>query len=179
MELFELQRQDGPCVDCHRHGQPVVAEDLAAASRWPQFTPRALEEGYRSAFAFPMRLHDKRIGVLNLFGDRPGPVARELTQAAQAFAHMAAIGIVHERAVRNARELAAQLQGALNSRVVLEQAKGMIAERADCDVGRAFELLRWYARRRNRKVRVVADAVVAGELAPEAVAASEPLPPGG
>ena len=164
MELFELQRQEGPCVDAHHRGEPVIEHDLAASSRWSHFTPVALASGYRAAFAFPMRLRGAQIGALNLFRSEPGSVEAETLGAAQAFADMAAIGILQERAARQAQELAGQLQAALNSRIVLEQAKGVVAERTGSEMGQAYQLLRWHARNHNHTLRAVAAAIVAGEL---------------
>lgn len=164
LELFELQRQEGPCVDSHQRGETVVEEDLERSSRWPQFTALALEHGYRSVYAFPLRLRGSTIGALNLFRKAPGPVAPRDVSAAQAFADMATIGIMQQRAVAEARELAGQLQIALHSRVVIEQAKGMVAERTGCELEEAYQAIRWYARDRNQRLREVAAAVVAGTV---------------
>jgi GAF domain-containing protein len=173
MELFELQRQEGPCVDAHRRGEPVIEEVLAGSDRWPQFAPVAVASGYQAAFAFPMRLRGEQIGALNLFRTHPGAVDPEVVRVTRVFADMAAIGILHERAVREGRELARQLQGALNSRIVLEQAKGIVAERVGCELGEAYQLLRWFARDRSRTLRGVAASVVAGDITAEDLA-----PPG-
>ena len=164
MELFELQRYEGPCVDAHRRGELVVEPDLAARARWPQFTPEAIARGYRAAYAFPMRLRGEQIGALNLFRSQPGSVDAQLVHATRTFADMAAVGILQERAVRQGHDLAQQLQGALQSRIVLEQAKGIVAERAGCEMGEAYQLLRWHGRNHNRTLREVAASVVAGEL---------------
>lgn len=173
MELFELQRQEGPCIDCYKRGEAVVEHDLAGAARWPQFTRVAVQAGYHAVFAFPMHVRERHIGALNLFRHKPGPVERDVVTAAQAFAHMAAIGILQERAAREARDLAGQLQRALNSRIVIEQAKGIVAEHTGSEVGQAYQLLRWYARDRNLPLRAVASAVVAGELGVEELGAEE------
>lgn len=164
MELLQLQRQEGPCVDCYRQGQQIFEEDLTNSSRWPQFAPVALDRGFHSVFAFPLRLRGEVLGALNLFRERPGPVSGEDISATQAFADMATIGILQERAVRQAQELAEQLQTALNSRVVIEQAKGVLAERADLDIGDAFLALRHYARHHNRRLSEVAAEVIANRL---------------
>ncbi|MGI8876717.1 MAG: ANTAR domain-containing protein [Egibacteraceae bacterium] len=169
MELFELQRQEGPCVDSYRRGEQVVEDDLERSSRWPQFTPVAVQEGYRSAFAFPLRLRGEVIGALNIFRERPGPVEAADLHATQALADMATIGILQERAVREARQLAGHLQTALNSRVVIEQAKGILAERAGLTMGEAYQALRWYARNHNRRLREVAAAIVSSDLTAEEV----------
>jgi GAF domain-containing protein len=170
LELFELQRQEGPCWDSHRLGQPVVEEDLTRSERWPQFRPVALKSGYRAVYAFPLRLRGATIGALNLFRVQPGAVDDDEVRAAQAFADMATIGILQQRAVQHARDLAGQLQTALNSRVVIEQAKGIIAERLDCDVDEAFQTLRQFSRNNNLQLRSTAAALVAGELTPDVLA---------
>jgi GAF domain-containing protein len=167
LELFELQRQEGPCVDSYRQGEQVTEADLAHTSRWPQFSAAAVERGYRSAFAFPMRLRGTVIGALNLFRGRRGPVAAEDVRTAQAYADMATIGILQQRAVREAQELAGHLKTALNSRVVIEQAKGILAERLTCEVNEAYQVIRWYARDRNLRLRDVAAGVVAGTITAE------------
>lgn len=164
-ELFELQRQQGPSVDCYRRGEQIEEHDLGSAVRWPRFAPAAVAQGYRASFAFPMRLRQHVVGALNVFHSAPGPADPDAYRTAQAFAHMAAIGILQERAVSDARQLAGQLQTALNSRVVIEQAKGIIGERSGVDMGEAFAQMRRYARNHNLVLREVAGAVVGGALA--------------
>lgn len=164
VELFELQEQEGPSVDCHREGRRVIDEDLAESARWPRFTPVALQHGFGSVFAFPMRLRGHVLGALTLLRTEPGAVKSSDVDAAQAFADMATIGILHERAVRDARQLAADLQAALNSRTVIEQAKGILAERLGVGVEQAYQVLRRYARSHNRILREVAAALVSGSL---------------
>lgn len=169
LELFELQRLEGPCIDSYRTGEQIVEGDLIASSRWPQFTPAAVERGYASALAIPLRLRGEAIGALNLFGARPGGFEPADVAAAQAFADMATIGILHERAIRESRQLSEQLHSALNSRIVLEQAKGMLAERGDVDVDEAFKALRQYTRDHNLRLRAVASDLVSGALPIDAV----------
>lgn len=173
MELYELQRQDGPCLDAHLHGEMVGEGDLGTSSRWPQFTPYALRSGFRAAFAFPLRLRGTSIGALNLFRADPGDIPHEDLRVAQTLAHMATIGILQQRAVHEARTLAGHLQGALNSRVVIEQAKGIVAERRRCDIGDAFQLLRGHARYHNLTIRAVATAIVTRQLAADVLLASD------
>lgn len=180
LELFELQSFEGPCIDSYRLNQQVVEDDLLRTSRWPSFTPLALAGGYQSALAIPMRLRGEVIGALNLFRVQPGPVERAGLDAAQAFADMATIGILQQRAASDARQLAAQLQGALTSRIVLEQAKGILAERAQLDVDGAYEVLRWYARNHNLRLGDVAAGVVSGGVDSGDVARTpRPAPPPG
>lgn len=167
MDLYQLAREQGPTVDCYEQGRQIVEEDLAASERWPRFTPAALSVGYQAVFAFPMRLREHTIGALNLFRTKAGAVSAGQVQLAQAFAHMAAIGILQERAVQESRTLARQLQSALNSRVVIEQAKGIIAEKSRLEMGEAFHRLRLYARSHNRPLRGVAADIVSRAMGVE------------
>jgi GAF domain-containing protein len=175
LELFEVQGDEGPCVEAYELGDRVVVDDLGASERWPRFTPTAVERGFVAALAFPLRWRTQSIGALNLFCEQPGPVEQVQLRGAQAMAQMAAIGILQERAVREARELAGHLQTALNSRVIIEQAKGILAERGDLDMGAAYEALRTYCRNHNARLRETAAAVVNGTLAvSEVLAAMSP-----
>ena len=165
LELFELQSQEGPCLDCHRTGQPVVNQDLDKAhDRWPRFTIEALAAGFRSVHALPMRLRGSVIGALNLFHTEPGGMREEDIAAAQALADMATIAILHHRASLEAQVLNDQLNHALNSRIVIEQAKGMIAERESVNMDQAFAILRNHARNHNLRLVMVAQEVIGGTL---------------
>ena len=157
IELFQLQNDQGPCLDCFRTGQPVTVMDLIApVQRWPRFAATARQAGFRAVQALPMRLRDQVIGTLNFFHVAPGlPGPRELG-IGQALADVATIGLLQERSVRRAEAAAGELQGALNSRVVIEQAKGMLAERVDVDMDEAFQLLRRLARDNNQQLTDVA-----------------------
>jgi GAF domain-containing protein len=161
LELFELQNEQGPCLDCFRSGQRVVAEDLVDdPSRWPLFRDEAIAAGFRSVHSLPLRFRAEVIGALNLFGKLPGLLDKDDLAGAQAMADIATISLLQERAVREARVLAEQLQRALNSRVVIEQAKGVLAERAQVNLDVAFNMLRTYARNHNRRLHDVAIAVI-------------------
>jgi GAF domain-containing protein len=161
LELFQVQAQEGPCQDCFREGRPVVNADLAHASdRWPHFAPRAVSAGFRSVHAFPMRLRQEVIGALNLFGTDVGRLDPDDIRTVQALADVATIGLLQERAVRRGEVLTEQLQGALNSRVVIEQAKGAIAQMRSCTVDEAFMILRAYCRNNNLRLSAVAHAIV-------------------
>jgi GAF domain-containing protein len=129
LELFQLQNDQGPCLDCYRSGQPVSVSDLAAEERrWPRFAAQARQQGYSAVLALPMRLRQKTIGALNLFSAAPGLTSADV-QIAQALADVATIGLLQHRAQHEADTVVTQLQTALNSRVLIEQAKGILAER--------------------------------------------------
>ena len=165
LELLELQAQEGPCLDCFHTAQPVVNQDLAVANgRWPRFAANALEAGYHSVHALPMRLRGTVIGALNLFHVEPGQMQAPDVLAAQALADVATIGILQHRAALEAQVLNQQLQNALTNRVVIEQAKGVVSERQGLDMEQAFTALRSYARSNNRRLADVAHDVIAGTL---------------
>jgi len=166
LELFQLQNDEGPCLECFRTGRPVTAADLAGATqRWPRFATAAVQAGFRTVEALPMRLRDQVIGALNLFGAGPGSLGPADLRIGQALADVATIGLLHERNVRRSETVAEQLQGALNSRVMIEQAKGKLAERLGVDMDRAFTMLRDYARSSNRRLTDVARTFVDGASA--------------
>jgi GAF domain-containing protein len=165
LELFEIQSDEGPCLDAFRTGEQVINVKLASANdRWPAFAPRALAEGFTAAHALPMKLRDDVIGALNVFDASGRHLEPGEIRLAQALADTATIGLLQERAVHRATVLAEQLQTALNTRVVVEQAKGVVAEQMKIDVGEAFELLRGYARRRGARLGNVVRDVVEGRL---------------
>jgi GAF domain-containing protein len=175
LELFELQAHEGPCLDCYRSGRPVVNQDLATVNgRWPRFAPEALAAGFRSVHALPMRLRGSVIGALNLFHAEAGEMTSPDVEAAQALADVATIAILQHRATLEAQVVNEQLLHALNSRVVIEQAKGMVAERAGLDMEQAFTALRTYARSHNMRLVDVAEAVIGGALAPTALDRTAP-----
>jgi len=161
LELFQVQAVEGPCQDCYRQGASVVNADLTQAQhRWPQFTPRALSAGFRSVHAFPLRLRHQVIGALNMFGTEEGDLDPADIRVIQALADIATIGLLQERAVREATILSEQLQGALQSRVSIEQAKGALAQIRGVGVDDAFDLMRRFARNNNRRLSAVARDVV-------------------
>jgi transcriptional regulator with GAF, ATPase, and Fis domain len=161
MELFQLQNDQGPCLDCFRTGQPVTAADLGKPDqRWPRFAAAAVLAGFRGVEALPMRLRDQVIGALNLFAAEPRPLEPAGLRIGQALADVATIGLLQERNVRRSETAAEQLQAALNSRVVIEQAKGKLAERLSIDMDVAFGLLRDYARNNNLRLTDVARGFV-------------------
>ena len=163
LELFQIQNDQGPCLDCFRTGQPVQAEDLTdAAPLWPRFTAAAQRAGFAAVQALPMRLREQVVGALNLFRSTPGAFSSADIRVGQALADVATIGLLHERSMRHSDTLNEQLQTALNSRVVIEQAKGKLAERLGVEMDQAFNLMRDYARNRNLRLSDLAQGFVNG-----------------
>jgi GAF domain-containing protein len=161
LELFELQNDQGPCLDSFRTGRQVSYVDAGnGPAPWPLFAAQAKSEGFSSLHALPMRLRRQSIGALNLFGHAPVQLPAEDVRVAQAFADIATIAILQQRLVKEREVLASQLQTALDSRVIIEQAKGVLAERLGFDVDTAFSTLRDAARRANRRLSDVARDVV-------------------
>jgi hypothetical protein len=160
IELFQVQSDQGPCLDCFRTGLPVTAVGLAGpGQRWPRFSAAVTAAGFAAVHALPMRLRDQVIGALTLFSTAAALGPAEL-RIGQALADVATIGLLQERNVRRAETLAEQLQAALNSRVVIEQAKGRLAERLGLDMDQAFTLLREHARNTNQRLTDVARYII-------------------
>jgi GAF domain-containing protein len=165
LELFQLQNEEGPCLDTVRSGAPVSATDLTQAiPRWPQFAPAALEHGFHSVQAVPMRLRGTCIGGLNLFAADQPPLSDVELKVAQAMADIATIGILQQRSRDQAALMTEQLQGALDSRIVIEQAKGVLAARGNVDPNEAFHALRHFARTTNQRITAVAASLVHRQL---------------
>ncbi|MGH3822747.1 MAG: ANTAR domain-containing protein [Pseudonocardiaceae bacterium] len=178
LELFQLQNQEGPCLECYRTGAPVSHPDLAeAADRWPRFAPVASGSGFRTVHALPMRLRSQVIGALNLFHTEAHALAPEVTRIGQAMADVATIGLIQERALRQHDVLVEQLQTALDSRVLIEQAKGVLAERHGIDPSETFTLLRTTARNQGQRLTELASAVIEGTAGDLLATASNPPPP--
>jgi len=173
MELLQLEAEEGPCVDCYRSGVPVSVTDLAdAALRWPQFIAALTQRGtYGSVHALPLRLRGQAIGTLNLFHGAPGPLPPGDLALGQALADIATIGILQERAIRRGEVLTEQLQAALNSRVIIEQAKGVLAQHGNLSMHIAFDRLRHYARSHNLRLTEVARQIVEADLAADVLSA--------
>lgn len=163
-ELLQLATGVGPCVTCFTEGRAVSVPDIASDRDWPEFGVRAEELGFRSLHAVPLRLRDATIGSMNMFGATVGELTVADAQAAQALADVATIGILQERAVRSAVIAQEQLQRALNSRVVIEQAKGVVAYQCEVSMDAAFDLIRRYARDNRLGLGVVAERIVDREL---------------
>jgi hypothetical protein len=165
LEVFEAQERTGPCFAAYVSGEQVVVESLRTAEgRWPEFVKRALEDGFRAAYAFPLRLRGDTIGALNLFSETEVELGAQRMHLGQSLADVATIGILQERAVHDAEVRAKQLQGALDSRVLIEQTKGVLTERLDVEPQEAFERVRAYARSHNQLLHRVCQRVLDGEL---------------
>jgi transcriptional regulator with GAF, ATPase, and Fis domain len=178
LELLELQNDDGPCLEAYRTGQTVDGVDLSQfVTRWPSFAPAAISAGITTAYAVPMRLRDQTIGALNLFLADTEPFGTHELDVARVMADMATIGIINNWSIRQQESLAQQLQGALSSRVVIEQAKGVLAEREGLSMGTAFEYLRRTARSSRRPLVDVAGDMVNGEGPVGAVGPSRRVEP--
>jgi GAF domain-containing protein len=171
LELFQLQADEGPCVDCYRGGVAIVNQALTDdEQRWPRFSPRALAQGFQAVHCLPMRLRGQTIGALNLFRTHQGILEMEDVAVAQGFADVATIAILQHQSSLSASTLNDQLNNALNSRIIIEQAKGMIRQAVNCDMDEAFGRLRAHARNHNDGLTEVATQVVEGDIAPGALA---------
>ena len=175
LELFAVQIGTGPCVDCVRSGQPVTTGDLAGDERrWPRFAAAARECGFRTALALPMRLRDQVIGVLTLLNAAPGGPDDASVQLAQALADVATIGILQHQAIQAGDQVKQQLEAALSSRVAIEQAKGVLAQRGDLSMDDAFARLRGYARHHNLGLTSLAHHVAQGTADLDAILTHQP-----
>lgn len=163
LELFQLQNHEGPCLEAFQTANAVINVDLgAAAGRWPKFAPRATALGFHAVHAFPLRLRQQVIGAMNVFGaTKGGDFGDTDVTIMQALADVASIALIQERAIRRGELLTEQLQGALNSRVIIEQAKGAVAQARGVSVDDAFARIRSYARSNNQRLTAVAHAIVA------------------
>jgi len=165
IELFQAQQQEGPCMDAYRSGSDVHCTDIdATRAKWPNWAPRALELGFRSADAFPMRLRRRAVGALNVYSTSMRKLDERDVAVGRALADMATIGMLHQRAVSEHELVESQLQGALDSRVVIEQAKGVLSARHGITMAEAFGRLRTRARSTSTKIAEVAQQVAKGEL---------------
>ena len=175
VELLELQHEEGPCLDAYRAGRLTMSTGLEdAEQKWPSFGSHARGAGFASLAGVPMRLRLDTIGSLNLFSRRPGGLSEDDQHIAQAMADVATIGILQQRAIHDSHQVAGQLQTALESRIAIEQAKGILSERMTINVDAAFTLLRDHARANNTKLTDTARQVVSGSLLPTAIAKTAP-----
>jgi hypothetical protein len=170
LEILQLQRQDGPCLDCYRTATPVSVDDLEnAADRWPVFVPAALSAGFASVHALPMRLRDSTLGALGLFGTHVGALNDDDLVLGQGLADVASVALLQNRAAADSAVVREQLQNALNSRVVLEQAKGVLAQLGNLQMDQAFAAMRGYARAHQLALSAVAQGIVARSLLAQTV----------
>jgi GAF domain-containing protein len=174
LELFQIQNEQGPCLDCYRTGLVVAESRLTASTTWPQFAAESVAAGFPSVCAVPLRLRQIVLGCLNLFIREPVALSSEDIALAQALADVACIAIIQDQAARDAALREDRLQHALDSRISIEQAKGMIAEHAQVDMDEAFRRLRGFARANNRRLTEVAEGVIEGRLAIREMASPSP-----
>ncbi|MBA3524214.1 MAG: GAF and ANTAR domain-containing protein [Geodermatophilaceae bacterium] len=179
LELFETQNDEGPCLDCFRSGEPVGHVDMAAMRKaWPVFTPRMVEAGFQSAQAIPLRLRRQTIGAVNVFRSESGLMAAGDLKVGRALADVATIGLIQSRSITARDTVAEQLQSALNSRILIEQAKGAFAERTGLGVDEAFQVMRAYARSTGRRLSDVGAQVLDGTLDPATLGMTRSNGPG-
>jgi transcriptional regulator with GAF, ATPase, and Fis domain len=179
LELLQVQTREGPCFEAVQTGQPIMVQDIASSrDRWPTFADRAAADGFQSVYAFPMRLREATIGGLNLFGSHPDALDEDDRVIAKALADVATIGILQQRSIHRTSILAENLQRALNTRIVVEQAKGILAERGNLPMHETFDALRSYARGHNLKLSDLAHAVVHPPHMADAVLAAKRPPAG-
>jgi GAF domain-containing protein len=173
LELFELNHREGPCLDAYAQHRQIFADlrEPTATQMWPQFAARALDMGFTGVQALPMRLRENTIGALNVFHTETKRLSGHDTALAQALADVATIAILQRRALVTTEELAAQLQTALNDRIVIEQVKGFLAERGQLEIDAAFAVLRDFCRSSRLPLTQTAREVLAGQRDPDAVLA--------
>jgi GAF domain-containing protein len=177
MELLQLQNEQGPCLDCFHSVAPVSVPDLQEVTeRWPAFAGAVEQVGpFRSVHALPLRLRGQTIGSLCLFHRTPGPLPDADLSLGQALADVATIGILQERAIRRGEVVNEQLQTALDSRVVIEQAKGVLAQHLKVGMDTAFDLLRRYSRNGNVRLADTARQLATGDLDPADITSPAPV----
>lgn len=170
VEIMQLATDSGPCIDCFTTGSPISVPDIGAdGGKWPEFRTAALAQGFRMVHATPMKLRGQVIGTMNLFGAMPGEVSARDTAVVQALADVATIGILQERLIREGHLAAEQLHRALDSRILIEQAKGVVANSLSLSMDRAFELIRSYTRSHNLTLRDVAEGISSRSIAVESI----------
>ncbi len=170
IELLELQVDEGPCVDAYQSGQAVTNVDITTSDdRWPNFSPLGRENGVRKVSAIPMRVREQTVGAMNLFGADDTLLTEADVNVAQALAHIATIGILQERTLRHSETISDQLRFALNSRVSIEQAKGLVSAQANVRMDDAFQLIRRYARNNNRPLHEIARELSSRKLPVESL----------
>lgn len=177
LELMQIQNHEGPCMDCYQSGHMVSSADLTERSPWPKFAAASVDHGYLSVCAIPMRIKDFTMGCLNLFMTEPTVLPAADVALAQGLADVATIAIAQNRLTEETALREAQLQHALGSRLIIEQAKGMVAAQRGLDMDDAFAWLRTHARSNNRRLTDIAEDVVAGFLVAGGQTETAPLSP--
>jgi GAF domain-containing protein len=168
LELYQIQADEGPCVECFNSGDAIIDRLLVeATAQWPHFSPRAIELGFSSVYCLPMRLRGRIIGALNFFRVDAEPLDESDVVVAQGLSGVATIAILQHQTSLDAKVLNSQLSKALDSRIIIEQAKGMVSQATSCDVDQAFNRLRAHARNHNARLTAVANAVVDGTIRPQ------------
>lgn len=165
LEGLQIDLDEGPCLLAYRSGEIVLAEDLRDDPRFPAFGPRAIEVGMAAVYSFPMRLDQQVIGALNLYAETARAFSHDQIEVGGVFADIGTMYLLNARDIAQRDLLTTQLQHALDSRVLIEQAKGYVAALAGVDPADAFEMIRGYARRHQVRVRVVARGILHGDLA--------------
>lgn len=175
LELFQIQIDEGPCLDCVQSGRNISYPDVTNASdRWPRFVPRALDAGFVAVHAIPMRPSDSVVGGMNIFDSKKGSLREQSVLIARTLTDMATIALLQERAIRDGEMVAEQLRVVLNARLAVEQAKGIIAEQLQMDVTDAYEIMQAYSRHRTVKMTDLAVALVSGDLSAVVLTSDRP-----
>ena len=167
LERVQEQWQAGPCIDAVATGRPVAVPDIAAgdaSKRWPDYTVAAKTAGIQAVAGIPMLAEGVAVGAVNLYDSPPREWSAEDLRVATTFADIATGYLTHASAARQQQRTAEQLQQALNTRLIIEQAKGVLAVKRETSVDDAFQILRKYARDHNARIHDVARAVVTGEI---------------
>ncbi|MHA7240415.1 GAF domain-containing protein [Arthrobacter sp. TMS1-12-1] len=160
VEIFQLQAGEGPCIECYHSGSVVTIADIAALDKWPAFRRAALRQGFASVHVVPLRIHERVIGAMGLFGSTIGDLEHEDAVIAQALASVATISLLQERTIRESQIVNDQLQRALNSRIMIEQAKGVIAQISTVTMDEAFNRLRNHARSAHQTLNDTSQQVI-------------------
>jgi hypothetical protein len=167
LELFQLHAEQGPCLDCMRTGEPIVVPELGKGEkRWPEFEAEARKLGFAAAYAFPLQAGEHTYGALNVFGTQPDTLTEGDLQVARALANVAGLAVLHQHTVQQCQVITSQLQSALDSRIIIEQAKGALVARTGVSTHQAFAWLRRYARANRRRLSDVCRDVVEGNDMP-------------
>ena len=175
LEVFQIQADEGPCIDCFNSGTAIVNHALTLEDgRWPRFAPVALAAGFASVHCLPLRLRGRTIGALNLFRTRQGWLDSYEVTLAQSMADLATITLIQHQAAADAKVLNLQLSYALNSRIIIEQAKGMVGQATNCDLDEAFALIRSYARNHNIGLTALSTSLVEGTFSPSDLDRTQP-----